>query len=219
MSPSTSLPLRTALLLVDIQQGFDDPTHWGTSRSTPQFETNIARLLAAFRAAGAPVLHVCHHSVFPASPLHPSKPGAQFMPYASPVPGEPVFPKSTNSPFIETNLETVIKNLKIDRLVIGGLMTAHCVSTTLRMASNLRVVDHNYGCVIRERGPSGEIILVQDATATFNVNYKGKEYDAETVHAIHLASMDDEFCEVGTTDGIIESLARGSTPSHLRAKL
>ncbi|TVY81871.1 putative isochorismatase family protein [Lachnellula suecica] len=201
---------QTALLLIDIQQGFKDPSHWGSVRSTPHFEQNIARLLEAFRAAeNTHVLHVCHHSTFPGSPLHPSKPGAQFMEYATPLASERVFPKTTNSPFIETDLEKVIKSLEVDCLVIVGLMTAHCVSTTLRMASNLRVVDHSYGCVIKEGGApaSGKIFLLEDATATFNVVYGGKEYDAESVHAIHLASMKDEFCDIGTTDEILKAIA------------
>ncbi|KAK2600116.1 hypothetical protein QQS21_005131 [Conoideocrella luteorostrata] len=208
---SSSNPTRTALLLIDIQQGFRDPAHWGTERSTPKFEENIAKLLEAFRAAeNTEILHVCHHSPFDASPLHPSKPGVNFMEYAAPLPSERVFSKTTNSPFIETDLEAVIKGLDVDRLVVVGLMTAHCVATTLRMAANLRVVDHSYGCPIRNEGSglSAEIILLEDATATFNVGHNGKNYDAETVHAVHLATMKDEFCDVGTTDQVIQSLIR-----------
>jgi nicotinamidase-related amidase len=217
MSQPKLKPLHSGLLLIDIQQGFNDPTHWGTQRSTPHFEGNIAKLLAAFRAVpNASILHVCHHSLFTGSPLHPSKPGVNFMPYAAPLPNEPVFSKTTNSPFIETDLERVLKDLKLDRLVIAGLMTAHCVATTLRMASNLRVVDHPYGCIIQNAVgvPQGELVLVSDGTATYNVQFGGKEYDAETVHAVHLASSMDEFCEVQTTEQVIEAL-RGWKKSRL----
>ncbi|KAJ6779808.1 hypothetical protein PWT90_01500 [Aphanocladium album] len=200
---------KSVLLLVDIQQGFDGTTHWGATRSTPTFEENVRKLLTAFREnKNATVLHVCHHSPFPASPLHPSKAGANFMECAAPVGDEQVFPKTTNSPFLETKVGDVIKDLKADRLVICGLMTAHCVSTTVRMASNLRLVEHSYGCVDKAGGPLGkaEIFLVDDATATFSVEYGGKTYDAESVHAIHLASMKDEFCDVTSTDNIVKML-------------
>ncbi|PHH92903.1 hypothetical protein CDD83_3734 [Cordyceps sp. RAO-2017] len=130
------------------------------------------------------------------------------MEYAAPLPSERIFVKTTNSPFIETDLEKVIKDLHAQRLVVAGLMTAHCVATTLRMAANLRVVDHSYGCPIKNQthGSDAEIVLLEDATATFNVGHRGKNYDAETVHAVHLATMKDEFCDVGTTDEVIRSL-------------
>lgn len=200
---------KPVLLLVDIQQGFEHPSHWGASRSTPEFESNVARTLSAFRAnAKATVLHVCHHSPFPASPLHPSNPGVKFMKCAAPIEGEQIFPKTTNSPFIETKAGEVIKQLNPDLLVICGLMTAHCVSTTLRMASNLRLVNHNYGCVVKDGGSggNGEIILLDDATATFSLDYGGKTYDAESVHAIHLASMKDEFCDIASTEDVIKRI-------------
>lgn len=130
------------------------------------------------------------------------------MECAAPVGNELVFPKTTNSPFLETKVGDVIKELQADRLVICGLMTAHCVSTTVRMASNLRLVEHRYGCVDKEGGLQGkaEIFLVDDATATFSVYYDGKTYDAESVHVIHLASMKDEFCDVASTEDIVKML-------------
>ena len=205
---ATSSP-RTALLLIDIQQGFNDPAHWGTARSTPNFEENIAKLLKAFRQAkNAEVLHVCHHSRFESSPLHPSKPSVNFMDYAAPLQSERVFKKSTNSPFYETDLEKVVKDLKIDRLVIAGLTTGHCVTTTTRAVAELRLVNHSYGCPIKDKdeNSSGKIIILEDATAMYGLGHKGKKYDAETVHAIHLATLQDEFCEIGTTDDVIASL-------------
>ncbi|GIZ45797.1 hypothetical protein CKM354_000894900 [Cercospora kikuchii] len=200
------LPAETGLLLIDIQKGFDDPTHWGSSRSTPQFEANIAALLAAFRKAGAPIFHVCHHSVFEASPLHPSKESSDFMPYAAPLPTEKVFPKTTNSPFVETTLQAAIQDQRIKRLVICGLMTAHCVATTVRMASNLNVVKHSYGIPNLDESTRGALVLVSDGTATFDVEFERNSYDAETVHAVHLATMKNEFCDVERTEDVIALL-------------
>lgn len=205
----------TALLLVDIQKGFSHPSHWGQGRSTPTFEETIASLLRGFRAAKAHVLHVCHHSLFESSPLHPSKDSAGFMPYAAPAAGEPVFPKTTNSPFIETRLAEELKQRGIKRLVVCGLMTAHCVSSTVRMAANLDVVEHRYGTPSPKGEWEGRIVLVEDGTATFGVEYGGKMYDGETVHAVHLASMRDEFCTIERADEVLRRLRSGQPRSRL----
>jgi len=205
---SFSMP-GTGLLLVDIQQGLNHPTYWGTQRSTPNFETNITKLLSSFRITlDTHILHVCHHSTFESSPLHPSKPGVAFMDFAAPLPSEAVFSKTTSSPFTENGLEQVIKDLELDVLVVAGLTTAHCVSTTVRLASNLRVVDHPYGSVIRggNAGVKGDLVLVSDATATFSVSIEGREFDAETVHRVHLATMKDEFCAIQTTEEVLRRL-------------
>ena len=62
----------TALILIDVQAGFEDPV-WGP-RNNPQAETNMARLLAAWRGADRPIYHGQHMSTEPASPLRPGQP-------------------------------------------------------------------------------------------------------------------------------------------------
>lgn len=197
----------TALLLIDNQLGFQHPTHWGPARSNPRFEANSTALLAAFRSAVSPpplVIHVYHISTddWPDSPLHPSHPdgGVAFLPFATPLPHEPVFSKHVNSSFIGTRLEELLKERQIWRLFIQGLSTDHCVSTTTRMAGNLHVCDH-----VDEEGKriQGEVILVEDATAAW-AKPDGK-WDAETVHAVHVESL-KEFATVLTTEQAIRQV-------------
>jgi len=130
-----SIPKNTALLVVDVQLGFDDPK-WGR-RNNPDAESNISRLIHLWRSAKRPVIHVQHCSVEPDSPLRPELPGCQFKPEAMPAEGEPVFKKKVNSAFIGTELESYLKDNEIKHLVIVGLTTDHCISTTTRMAGNL----------------------------------------------------------------------------------
>jgi nicotinamidase-related amidase len=178
---------RTALLLVDIQQGLDDTVYWG-SRNNPQFERNVAALLEGFRQAGRPVLHVQHHSVRPTSPLRPGQAGHDFKPEARPQQGEPIFAKTVNSAFIGTHLEAYLRQEGIARLVVAGLTTDHCVSTTVRMAGNLGF----------------EVWLVGDGCATFARPGPGGVIPAEQVHQVHLASLDGEFCTVVSTQQALE---------------
>jgi len=124
------------------------------------------------------------------SPLRPELPGYQFKPEAAPIEGEPVFKKTVNSAFIGTKLESYLRDNGIEQIVIVGLTTDHCVSTTTRMAGNFGF----------------KVLLVSDATATFDrKGPDGKEYMAENIHAIHIASLNDEFCSVITTDSLISA--------------
>jgi nicotinamidase-related amidase len=65
-----SFDARSALIPIDVQQAFDLP-----ASSNPAMEANGLRLLAAWRAAGLPLIHVRHDSVQPGSPLTPGLPG------------------------------------------------------------------------------------------------------------------------------------------------
>ena len=107
---------RTALLLIDIQQGLDDPK-WG-ERNNPNAEQQIAAMLAAWRRAKWPVIHVQHMSQRPTSPLRPNLPGNAFKPEAVPLEGEPVFQKTVNSAFIGTPLEDHLRREGIRSLVV-----------------------------------------------------------------------------------------------------
>src|SRR6059036_1448525 len=84
-----------ALLVIDMQKAIDHPS-WG-ERNNPQAESNIAALLAAWRAAGRPIYHVRHDSTEPQSHYRPGQPGHEFKAEAMPRAGETVIAKQTNS--------------------------------------------------------------------------------------------------------------------------
>ena len=175
---------RTTLLIIDVQAGFDDETWWG-QRNNLGAEKNIAKILSAWRERGGSVIHVQHASESDASPLHASKPGFAFKPEVEPVAGETVIQKSKNSAFIGTHLQALLSKRGSRDLIVVGLTTDHCVSTTVRMAGNLGF----------------SVTLVEDATATFErTDHHGVHFSAESMHAAHIASLQGEFCRVVTTD-------------------
>jgi len=184
------LPPDATLLIIDVQQGFDDP-RWGR-RNNPGAEDNIARLLDAWRNMSRPIIHVQHLSREDGSPLRPGQPGYAIKDAARPLPGEPVVQKGVNSAFIGTNLEARLRAAGVTTLIIAGLTTDHCVSTTTRMAGNLGFTAY----------------VVSDATATFDrTGPDGRHYDAATVHDLALASLHGEFATVVTTADALTGLA------------
>ena len=68
-----------ALVVVDVQQGFDDP-FWGV-RNNPDGDRNIAALVDDWASHGRPLVFVRHDSVEDESPLDPGTPGNQLKPY------------------------------------------------------------------------------------------------------------------------------------------
>ena len=183
----------TALLVIDVQKGPDEPRLG--RRNNPDAEANMAALLAAWRARGLPVVHVHHDSVQPDSPLRPGLPGNEVKDEVRPLPAEAQFRKSVNSAFIGTGLEAYLKQRGLTSLVVVGLTTEHCVSTTVRMAANLGF----------------DVTLIGDATAAFEHRDRdGEMHSADAVHRVNIASLDGEFCAVRTTAQLLRDLAPGA---------
>lgn len=182
---------KPALILIDIQKGFDDIAYWGGHRNNPDAETNAAKLLAFWRKHQLPVFHVQHCSTNPASRLAEGNVGNEFKDIVEPMPGEHIIRKQVNSAFIGTDLKERLDNEGITELVIVGLTTDHCVSTTTRMAGNFGF----------------ETYLVADATATFDkIGADGKKYEAEILHDTALASLHGEFGTVTSTEEVLKIL-------------
>jgi nicotinamidase-related amidase len=180
------IPTNAALVVIDVQQGFLDP-RWGR-RNNPQAEQNISALLAAWRVAGRPLFHVQHGSRSAQGAFFPGTPGYAFKPEAQPRAGETVVPKDVNSAFIGTDLEARLRAAGIDTVVLCGLTTDHCVSTTARMAGNLGF----------------QTILVEDACATHErTGPDGAWFSAEQMHATAVASLNGEFATVTTTAAVL----------------
>jgi len=182
---------RPALILIDIQKAFDNAAYWGGERNNPNAENNAGELLRIWRDNHLPIFHIRHCSSNPSSLLHEANEGNEFKEAVKPVNGEPVIRKNVNSAFIGTDLKDRLDSQKITKLVIVGLTTDHCVSTTTRMAGNFGY----------------DTFLVSDATATFGkTGMDGQIFSATLIHETALASLNKEFATVVTTKYFKESL-------------
>lgn len=180
-----------ALLLIDFQKGFEDEKYWGGNRNNKNAEQNAKEILDLWRSLKLPVFHIIHSSQNPNSLLHVTQPGFDIITELQPIAGEPLLKKKVNSAFIGTGLKELLDVKKITSLVIIGLTTNHCISTSTRMAGNLGFNTY----------------LVSDATATFDrIGINGEKYSAQLVHDISLASLNDEFARVLNTKSLLKMM-------------
>ncbi len=147
------LPEKCALLVIDMQDEFVKP-HWSpywvpeATRQVP----NMKRLIQHCRMNNIPVIFTVYSRTHQyldrpsTSPLMPSRfPGLDIdqslffikgdvWHELAPTNGEIVIHKSSYGAFFETPLETILKNLGKDTVIICGTLTNFCCSTTARQA-------------------------------------------------------------------------------------
>jgi nicotinamidase-related amidase len=173
---------RAVLLPVDMQQAFDSapwPRRWNS-----EVDANGLALLDAWRSAARPIIHVRHDSVQPGSSLAPGMPGNAFRRGFEPRAAEALVRKSVNSAFIGTDLDLRLKRLGAKHVVVFGISTDMCVSTTVRTGANM----------------GWDMILVPDACDCFDLpDGQGGTILAEDVQCAHVATLAFEFALPMTT--------------------
>lgn len=180
-----------ALLIIDQQQGIrglDKP------RNNPDAERHMAALLARWRAAGWPLVHIRHISREAHSVFAPGQPGALFQPEFMPMEREQVLEKNVPDAFINSGLEHWLRVRGLDALVIVGVASENSVEATARSAGNLGFAT----------------TVVADACYTFaKTDFAGRPRSAEEVHDMAMANLQGEYARVLST---CELLANWPTP-------
>jgi nicotinamidase-related amidase len=176
----------TALLVIDVQAGFDDPI-WGP-RNNLSCEDNVAALIDAWRAADRPVVFVRHDSVTPGSPLRPGQAGNGLK---SIIAGEPdlLVTKHVNSAFFgDPDLHGWLQDRGLTGVAITGIQTNFCCETTARMAGNLGY----------------DTLFVLDATHTFDLPaHGGGTITADELARVTASNLDGEFADVVMTADLL----------------
>lgn len=135
----------SALLVIDMQEFFLDPQSPTFTCGGQAILPNVKRLIDAFRAANRPVIFTRHVHRADGSDAGimgwwwdgmsvEGSPESEVHSSLAPLPGEPVILKRRYSSFYNTDLDTVLRGLKVDDLVITGVMTNLCCETTARDA-------------------------------------------------------------------------------------
>jgi len=135
----------SALLVVDMQEFFLDPQSPTFTCGGRAILPNAQRLLAAFRRANRPVIfsrHVHHPDDLDVGIMGwwwegkcvEGTPESEIVPELTPLANEKVILKHRYSAFYNTDLETVLRVLKIEDIIITGVMTNMCCESTARDA-------------------------------------------------------------------------------------
>ena len=204
------VPHKSALLFIDVQNynARSDGGEYGDEGLTPaEAETkydyffkrleevalpNMRRLQKACRQKGIEVLYTVIESLtadgrdrsldYKITGFNVPKDSAdaRVLDVIKPIDDEIVFPKTSSSVFISTNIHYILGNLGVDFLIISGLLTDQCISSAVRDACDLGYL----------------VTLVTDACATHT-------------RLRHLTSLDHikGYCRQRTTDEFIAELA------------
>ena len=180
------VPANSLLLLINVQKALQDPARG--RRSNAKAEQNILRLLEYWRKRNRAIVHIKHVSENPASFFYRKSSGAEFISGIEPRSGEIIMEKSKASAFVGTRLEKLIREKKVEAVVLIGFTGGECIDATARQASDLGF----------------KTLVVGDATATFDITGPdGKLHRADKVHKNILANLHAMFAEVLDTDAVI----------------
>lgn len=176
----------TALIIIDQQQGLDDPKLG--ARNNPNAESIMLKLLNAWRITGMPIIHVKHRSTEPESVFYPNQQGFEFKPDFLPHHNELVIEKSIPCAMLTTDLETILDQKNIRKLVLAGASTNNSIEATARTASGLGF----------------SVFVVEDACFAFaKKDYFGTARTAADVHAMSLANLKDEYAQVVNSERLL----------------
>ena len=170
-----------ALLLIDIQRDYFPGGAYPLVGADAAAD-RAGELLAAYRAAGDPVIHVQHVWDEPdAAFFKPGTPGIEHDPRVAPLESEPLVTKEHPNAFRETSLESLLREREIDELLVAGMMTSMCVDATVRAAADIGFT----------------VYVAGDACAAPDLEYAEEHVGGAQVHAAFLAALADSYAEVG----------------------
>jgi nicotinamidase-related amidase len=174
---------RYALVVVDVQQGFEDEAFWGP-RNNPACDANIEALVAHWAASGRPLVLVRHDSDEEGSPLRRDTAGNRLKPYLTATP-DLLVTKNVNSAFLGSpDLHAWLVERDVPGIVVCGITTNHCCETTARMGGNL----------------GHDVLFALDATHTFDrTGPDGATMTADELARATATNLHDEFATVVRT--------------------
>ena len=197
-------PAKTALLVIDIQNTYlevdADPVEaerWAPFREhlSKRVIPNTARLIDFCRARDVEVMFAriaCLKTDGRDRSLSQKKPGfnylllpkdredSQLVPQLTPDAEDIVVIKTTDSALTGTNLRLILRNMEITDVIVAGIFTDQCVSSTVRS-----LADESFG-----------VVVVEDCCAAAT----------EELHLNELRTINMIYCHVVQSEDVHEFL-------------
>jgi nicotinamidase-related amidase len=192
-------PAETALLVIDIQNTYLEPkpdtaddARWQPffARMRETVIPNTAKLIAACRARGVETMFArvaCLKQDGRDRSLSQKKPGfnylllpkdredSQVVPGLAPGPDEIVITKTTDSALTGTNLRLILHNMGIKNVVVAGIFTDQCVSSSVRSLAD----------------ESLNVVVVEDCCAAATMDLHRHELEIINMIYCHVASLEE----------------------------
>jgi isochorismate hydrolase len=180
-------PQTSALFVIDMQQFFCNPSSHAYFKDSTKIIPNIQNLMTIYRQQSLPIIFTRYALLRTESPgsmgrwwndvLYDDDDFSNVISPLQPCPNELVIRKTQYSAFFETDLDQILKKLKVTNILITGVLTHLCCETTARDAFM-----RNY-----------DVFFVTDATAS----------DKQELHAASLRTLSDGFATLMTTNEVI----------------
>ena len=193
-----------AVLVVDMQNEFVGP-----NSIFPVADKEIVFRMQSFlkvvRDMGVPVIYTAYRAREGIPPYGPAAtllaavregrahrgPAADIVPALAPQPGDLVVHKLKQSGFYGTDMEIILRALKVDTVIISGVTTNVCCVATARDAAARDL----------------SVVFLSDLTATFDLpGANGKAIPAETVQQVTCAIVAHSIGEVTTAGDVLVRL-------------
>lgn len=177
--------MKDALILIDIQNIYFEEGKYKLFE--PEKAAFVAsKILNKFRMEDKPIIHVKHN--FNVDGKSNGEYLLDINKAVTPKANEIIISKNRPSAFYKTELKTKLDELKIDSLVVVGMMSHMCIDTNVREVQN-----YNY-----------KVTLIHDACTTKDLEWNGKTIPASTVHASIMASLSGMFADVISSEEFLK---------------